>query len=69
MVRTNNLVDFRPLHQETIVPSGPGHFRMVLMPGDCRRTKRDIGRIVRALETKLVEFPDDREPADGATWL
>ena len=68
-VVTNNLVDFRPLHHEAIAPGGPGHFGMVFMPGNYRRTKADTGRIVKALETKLAEFPGDDALASGETWL
>ena len=68
-VVTNNLVDFRPLHHEAIAPGERGHFGIVFMPGDYRRTKSDVGRIVRALEVKLAEFPGDRDLANGETWL
>ena len=66
---TDNLVDFRPLHQEAIAPGGPGHFGMIFMPGNYRRTKDDIGRIVAALEAKLAEFPGESGLAGGETWL
>jgi predicted nuclease of predicted toxin-antitoxin system len=66
---TNNLVDFRPLHHEAITPGGPGHFGMIFMPSAYRRTRSDVGRIVRALEAKLAEFPGDRDLADAETWL
>lgn len=68
-VVTNNLVDFRPLHHEAITPGGPGHFGIVFMPGSYRRTKADIGRIVKALEAKLAEFAGDSDLANGETWL
>lgn len=68
-VVTNNVVDFRPLHHEAIVPGGPGHFGMVFLPGGYRRAKGDVGRIVAALELTLAEFPGDRGLADGETWL
>lgn len=68
-VVTNNLVDFRPLHHEAIAPGGPGHFGMVFMPGNYRRTKADIGRIVDALEAMLAAFPGDNDLANGETWL
>ena len=68
-VVTNNLIDFRPLHHEAITPGGEGHYGMVFMPGDYRRTKADIGRIVRALERKLAEFPEDDSLASAETWL
>lgn len=68
-VVTNNLVDFRPLHHEAITPGGPGHFGMIFMPGNYRRTKADNGRIVKALEDKLTQFPGDDDLANGETWL
>ncbi len=68
-VVTNNLVDFRPLHHEAIMPGGPGHWGMVFMPGTYRRTKADTGGIVEALEAKLAEFPKDDALLDGETWL
>jgi len=68
-VVTNNLRDYRPLHHEGIVPGGPGHFGIVFMPSAYRRTSADIGRTVAALEAKLAEFPDERDLADGETWL
>ena len=68
-VVTNNLVDFRPLHNEAITPGGAGHWGMVFMPGKYRRTKADTGGIVEALEAKLAEFPEDDSLVDGETWL
>jgi predicted nuclease of predicted toxin-antitoxin system len=66
---TNNVVDFRPLHHEAIAPGGPGHFGMVFMPGNYRRTKADVGRIVTALRSKLGEYPGETDLANGETWL
>jgi Domain of unknown function (DUF5615) len=68
-VVTNNLVDFRRLHHEAIASGGDGHFGMVFMSGPYRRTKADTGRIVKALEDKLREFPGERDLANGETWL
>lgn len=68
-VVTNNLVDFRRLHHEAVEPGGQGHCGMVFMPGSYRRTKAETGRIVKALEAKLREFPGERDLADGETWL
>jgi len=68
-VVTNNVVDFRPLHHQAVAPGGPGHFGMVCMPGNYRRTKADVGRIVTALEAKLTALPGDGDLADGETWL
>jgi hypothetical protein len=66
---TNNLVDFRVLHHDAITPGGPGHFGMVFMAGNYRRTKADIGRIVTALEAKLDQFPGEADLVNGETWL
>jgi predicted nuclease of predicted toxin-antitoxin system len=66
---TNNLLDFRPLHHEAIVPGGPGHFGMAFVPGNYRRTKADIGRIVKALKASLAEFPGDTDLVNGETWI
>jgi hypothetical protein len=68
-VVTDNLVDFRPLHHEAIAAGGPGHFGMVFMPGNYRRTKADIGRIVIALAAELDEHPDDDGLVNAETWL
>ncbi len=69
VVVTNNVVDFRALHHEAVAPGGAGHFGIVLMAGNFRRTKGDVGRIIRSLEAKLAEHPGDRDLADGETWL
>ncbi len=66
---TNNLTDFRPLHYEAVVPGSTGHFGMVFMASNYRRTRADAGRIVKALEAKLHEFPGDDDLANGETWL
>lgn len=66
---TNNLRDYRPLHHDAIVPGGPGHFGMIFMPGSYRRTKADTGQIIAALEAKHVQYPGERDLADGEAWL
>lgn len=68
-VVSNNLRDYRPLHHEAITPGGPGHYGMVFVPGSYRRTTADLGRIVKALEAKLTQYPGERDLADGETWL
>jgi len=68
-VVTNNVRDYRPLHNEAITPGGPGHCGMIFIPGAYRRTKANIGRIVAALELKLAEYPGERDLANGETWL
>jgi hypothetical protein len=68
-VVTNNVVDFRPLHHEAITPGGAGHFGMVFMARNLRRTKADIGRIVSALQARLDVHPGEADLVNGETWL
>lgn len=68
-VVTNNVTDVRRLHNEAIVSGGAGHFGMVFMPGDYRRTTADVGRIVTALQAILDQHPGERDLANGETWL
>jgi hypothetical protein len=66
---TSNLRDYRPLHNEAIVPGGDGHFGMIFMPGTYRRTKADIGRIIASLEAILAHHPGENDLANGEAWL
>jgi hypothetical protein len=66
---TNNLRDFRPLHNEAISPGGAGHFGMIFMPGSYRRTRADMGNLVAALEAILSQYPGDSDLANGEAWL
>jgi predicted nuclease of predicted toxin-antitoxin system len=66
---TNNVRDFRPLHVEAVIPGGPGHFGMISMSGNYRRTKADAGRIIAALEAKLSQYPGDEDLANAEDWL
>lgn len=66
---TNNLRDYRTLHNEAIVPGGDGHFGMIFMPGTYRRTKADTGRIIAALEAILAHHPGENDLANGEAWL
>jgi Domain of unknown function (DUF5615) len=66
---TNNLRDFRPLHIEAITPGGRGHFGMIFVPGNYRRTKADTGRIIAALEAKLTQYPGEADLVDSEAWL
>jgi len=66
---TNNLRDYRPLHNEAIVPGGDGHFGMIFMPGTYRRAKADTGRIIAALEAILAQHPGENDLANGEAWL
>jgi Domain of unknown function (DUF5615) len=66
---TNNLRDYRPLHSEAIMPGDRGHFGMIFMPRNYRRTKADTGRIIAALEVKLAQYPGEADLADCEAWL
>jgi predicted nuclease of predicted toxin-antitoxin system len=68
-VVTNNVRDFRPLHVEAVTAGGPGHYGIIFMPSSYRRTKADTGRIIAALEAKLVEFSGTDDLADAEAWL
>ena len=68
-IATNNLRDYRPLHSEAITPGGSGHFGMIFIPGNYRRTKADTGRIIAALETKLNQYPGEADLVNSETWL
>jgi Domain of unknown function (DUF5615) len=66
---TNNLRDYRPLHNDAIQPGGTGHFGMIFMPGGYRRTRADLGRIITALEAMLTQYPGEDDLANGEAWL
>lgn len=68
-VVTNNVRDFRPLHVEAVLPGGRGHYGMIFMSGNYRRTRSDIGRIIAALEAKLIQHPADEALASAEEWL
>jgi len=68
-VVTNNLRDFRPLHHEAITPGRAGHFGMIFVLGNYRRTRADTGRIIAVLEAILVRHPGEEDLANGEAWL
>jgi len=68
-VVTNNVRDFRPLHVEAVMPGGPGHYGMIFMAGNYRRTRSDTGRIIVALEAKIRQYPGDEALANAEDWL
>lgn len=69
VIVTNNVRDFRPLHVESVMPGGPGHFGMIFMSGNFKRSKNDIGRIIAALEAKMAQYRDDEDLANAEDWL
>ena len=66
---TSNVRDYRPLHVEAVTSGGQGHFGMIFMSGNYRRTKSDIGRIIADLEAKLTQYPGDEDLANAEEWL
>jgi hypothetical protein len=42
---------------------------MIFMPGLCRHTRNDTGRIIAALEAILAEHPGENDLANGEAWL
>jgi hypothetical protein len=68
-VVTNNVRDFRPLHIAAVQVDGTGHYGMVFMAGNFRRSKADIGRIVDALDDKLKQYSGLRDLANAEDWL
>jgi predicted nuclease of predicted toxin-antitoxin system len=66
---TSNLRDFRPLHHEAITLGGAGHYGMIFIPGNYRRTRADIGKIIAALEAILTQYSGERDLANGEAWL
>jgi len=66
---TNNVRDFRPLHVAAVQAGHAGHYGMVFMAGNFRRSKADIGRIADALEVKLRQHPGLEDLANAEDWL
>jgi predicted nuclease of predicted toxin-antitoxin system len=60
--------DFRPLAAESIL-SGEGHPGLVLLPSAVRRTRGDVGRLIRALSRLLEQHAGDRELGNSEHWL
>jgi len=69
VIVTKNLRHFRPLHAELIAPDAAGHTGFVFLPTNYPHTTADVGRLVAALEAKLVEYPGDQDLANAETWL
>ena len=67
-VVTNNLRDYRP-RAGALVAACEGHWGMVFVPSSYRRSRRDTGRIVRALEAILSARPEDDGLSNQETWL
>jgi hypothetical protein len=57
----------RRRHAELIAPGGAGHAGLVLVPTTQRLTRADLGRLVAALEARLVEYPGVQDLANAET--
>jgi len=42
---------------------------MIFMPSSYRSTKAGTGRIIAALEAILVQYPGEKDLANGEAWL
>lgn len=67
-VATGNLRDYRP-RASALVSGGAGHFGMLYVPGNYRRSRREIGRMITALAAILEAHPADDGLRNGETWL
>jgi predicted nuclease of predicted toxin-antitoxin system len=66
---TENVAGFVALHREFIV-SGDRHLGLVLTSSkQFPRSRRTIGRLVRALDALLVEHPGRDDLTDQVWWL
>jgi predicted nuclease of predicted toxin-antitoxin system len=68
-VFTNNVADFSRLHAAALASGGPGHYGIIYLPSGASRTKGDIGRIVKALEEMLANYPTDHGLRNAVDWL
>lgn len=66
---TENVADFVALHRAAIV-TGTDHFGLIFTsPRQFPRTRRAIGRLVRALDALLVSHPTDTALRGQTWWL
>lgn len=64
-VVTENVADFVELHRRSVLRGDPHGGIVFTSPRRFPRTRRGIGRLVRALESLLTEGPRD---LTGQTW-
>jgi hypothetical protein len=66
---TENVADFVALHRWSVL-SGTAHLGLVFTSSrQFPRTRRAIGRLVRALDALMVAHPSDGALADQTRWL
>ena len=66
---TNNVADFRRLHEMTTRPGGEGHVGIAYISSTQRRRKQDTGRIVKGLEGLAAANPEPGSLRDSETWV
>jgi predicted nuclease of predicted toxin-antitoxin system len=66
---TENVADFVELHRRSILRRRPHAGLVFTSPKRFPRTRRAIGRIVRALDALLVDNPGRNALAGDAWWL
>ena len=66
---TNNVADFRRLHEMTTRPGGEGHVGIAYISSTQRRRKQDTGRIVKGLEGLAAANPKPGSLRDSETWV
>lgn len=64
-VVTENVADFVELHRQSVLRGGPHAGLVFTSPRRFPRTRRAIGRMVRALDALLADGPRDLA---GQTW-
>ncbi len=62
---TENVADFAELHRQSVLGGEPHAGIIFTSPRGFPRTRRGIGRLVRALESLVMEGPPDLA---GQTW-
>jgi predicted nuclease of predicted toxin-antitoxin system len=68
-VVTENVADFVELHRTSVVTRQPHHGIIFTSPRQFPRTRRAIGRMVRALDGLLGAHPLDDALTDQTWWL
>lgn len=66
---TNNVADFRRLHQMCTQPGGTGHHGIVYISSSQSRTKAATGRIAKALAALATENPKSGALKDSEAWV
>jgi hypothetical protein len=68
-VVTENVADFVELHRTSVITRRRHYGIVFTSPRQFPRTRRAIGRMVRALAALLSTRPSDHELADQTWWL